>query len=378
MSRQPLLDELQAVLQVRQDAGLLRTPQERRGTSFTSNDYLGLAHDRELSARVARGVEEQGIGLTGSRLLSGHGALPKVAESALAGFCGQPSATLFSSGYAANVGLISAVAGPGDHIISDRLNHASLIDGMRLSGANKHIFAHADLDALEAKLRRLPQTGRRVVVVESVYSMDGDLAPLGRICDVAERYGAAVIVDEAHATGLYGARGSGRVEACGVTERVLCTVHTGGKALGSGGAWVAAPLTLTRYLHNFARTFVYSTAPPPAVILSLVEAVRMLPKLAERVASVHRKSALLRSELQRAGFNTGASQGCIVPVIIGDAVEATRVSELLQREGFDIRAIRPPTVPEGTSRLRLTVTANIAEPELFRLLDVLVQTRAVA
>jgi len=377
MSRD-LLEELEAELEQRRADGLFRSPRSSYGTSFTSNDYLGLASDPELASVVAHGVENSGTGLTGSRLLSGEGPLPRVAESFLAAFCGQSAAVLFSSGYAANVGLMSAIARRGDHVVSDALNHASLIDGIRLSGAHKHIVPHGDLMAMERALAGLPAEGRRFVVVESIYSMDGDLTDLAVICTLAERYGAAVIVDEAHATGLYGQRGSGRVEALGLTDRVLCTVHTGGKALGSGGAWVAGSKTLARYLHNHARSFIYSTAPVPGLILSLIAAVRMLPSLADRVAAVHRKARVLRQGLVAAGFDTGPSASCIVPVMMGDSDEAMAVARELTRAGFDVRAIRPPTVPQGTARLRLTVTSDLPDSEIARLLSVLADTQAAA
>jgi len=230
--------ELAARLEGRQRAGLLRDLEQGSGVDFTSNDYLGFASDPILAKTIADGVLQYGSGSAASRLLRGHSPLFERVENKLATFCGRSSSLIFSSGYAANVGLLSALAEPKDIIFSDSLNHASIIDGIRLSKADKRIFPHQDLGAL-ATLLEEPVEGRKIIVVESIYSMDGDLTDLEAVCDVAEKAGAAVIVDEAHATGCFGQRGSGRVEELGLTKRVFATVHTGGKALGVAGAWIA-------------------------------------------------------------------------------------------------------------------------------------------
>lgn len=362
--RDTFLADLDARLMRREQEGLFRVPRVVQGTDFTSNDYLGLAQDSDFAATVAESVKREGTGLTGSRLLSGERRLTADAEATLAQFCGQPSAVIFSSGYAANVGLMSALVGPNDHVVSDTLNHASLIDGMRLSGARKYRFAHGSLEDLARTLANLPSDGRRLVVVESVYSMDGDLTDIEAVCDLADRFDAAVVVDEAHATGLYGRRLSGRVEALKLSDRVLATVHTGGKALGCGGAWVAGPGTVAQQIHNHARSFIYSTAPIPALVASLVASVARLPALVDRVEQLHHRAHLLRSRLVAAGYDIGRSGGCIVPIIVGGTQRSLTLAASLVDAGFNVRAIRPPTVPAGTSRIRLAVGTHLSDDDI--------------
>ncbi len=232
--------------------------------------------------------------------LRGHHEIFERIEARLAAFSGTESALLFGSGYAANIGLLQALVSPDDLVLSDERNHASLIDGIRLTKAATRVFPHQDLGALEEALRA-PRRGRAIVVTESVFSMDGDCTPLEELCTVAEHGGAAVIVDEAHATGLYGARGSGRVEELGIRDRVLATIHTGGKALGSGGAWVAGSRALRDVLVNRARSFIFSTAPLPVVGAALEAGLQLTEREPGRRADVHRKSLLVRRALAEAG-----------------------------------------------------------------------------
>jgi 8-amino-7-oxononanoate synthase len=349
-----------------QEGGLLRGLRLPRGIDLVSNDYLGLASHPHPLARMRAALEELGVGSGGSRLLRGHRECFERLEDRLAGFCGAESALLFSSGYAANVGLLSTLLGPGDLVLSDERNHASLIDGIRLAGARKIVYPHQDLNALEGALGAARASGRRVVVTESLFSMDGDLTPLAPLVALAESRGALVIVDEAHATGLYGARGSGRVEELGLGSRVLATVHAGGKALGCAGAWVAGPSVLRDALVNRARSFVFSTAPLPVLTAALEGALDVVGHEPGRRQETHRKAALLRGALREAGADVGRSDSPIVPVLLGENERALAFQEGLARAGFDVRAIRFPTVPKGTARLRVAARFPVPDAELAR------------
>jgi 8-amino-7-oxononanoate synthase len=335
------------------------------GLDLSSNDFLGLADDPRLIAAMQEALPELGAGATGSRLLRGNQPVFERLEERLAAFCGAEAALLFSSGYAANVGLMQALLGSDDIVLSDEHNHASLIDGMRLSGAKKFVYPHQDLDAVDAALQAPRHGGRVFIATESVFGMDGDQTPLAELAALAEDHGALLIVDEAHATGLYGLRGAGRVEELGLRDRVLATVHTGGKGLGAGGAWVAGSGELRDHLINRARSFVFSTAPLPVLAAALFSAVDIVEHEPQRRSEVQRKSALLRSALLRAGARTGGDSP-IVPLFVGDNAAAMQLQERLRTEGFDVRAIRPPTVPAGTARLRLVVRYPIADVDLER------------
>ena len=361
------LDEHHAALAdalaARARAGLLRRMHPPRGlVDLASNDYLGLANHPHLVERTCDAVTRFGVGSSGSRLLTGQRDAFTELEERLAVFSGVEATLLFGSGYAANLGLLTATVGWDDVVLSDDRNHASLIDGVRLTGARKIIYPHGDLDAINAALRE-PRAGRAFIVTESVFSMDGDLAPLVELVDIAERQGALVIVDEAHATGLFGARGAGRVEELGLSQRVLATVHTGGKALGSAGAWVAGSRLLADTLAQTARTFVYTTAPMPALVGALNAALDIVAAEPERRAEVHRRARLLRGAL---GAAAGTQSSPIVPLHVGENDAAVALQDALLAEGFDCRAVRPPTVPAGTARLRVTVRSPVADADLLR------------
>lgn len=376
-------------------AGLRRTLRPASGIDLCSNDYLGLARDPELARRAAAALSDFPSGATGSRLLRGESDLHQTTEAALARAVGRETAILFPSGYQANLALLSSLLRPGDQVFSDAFNHASIVDGLRLGRADKHVYPHAGTAALARLLERAPAAapaaaggttaagpGRgplRVIVTESLFSMDGDAAPLPALCDLAEEHAALLIVDEAHATGLYGASGGGLVQALGLTPRVFATVHTGGKALGTGGAWVAGDAMLKDYLVNFSRPFIFSTAPIPALcVLLRLALLRWSEVGAARAAEILRRAGRLRHRLaalsgapgETAGPEAtpgdGKTQGPILPFILGDNRRALAVAEALQRRGFDARAIRPPTVPEGTARLRLTVTWPVPDAALDR------------
>jgi 8-amino-7-oxononanoate synthase len=289
-------------------------------------------------------------------------------EERLAGWCGSEAALLFGSGYAANTGLLPALLGPDDVVLSDERNHASLIDGLRLSRARRFVYPHNDVAAVERELQQ-PRRGRAFVVTESVFSMDGDFAPLGELVAAAEARDALVVVDEAHATGLYGERGSGRVEELGLRSRVLATMHTGGKALGSAGAWIAGSAPLRDLLVNTARPFVFSTAPLPVLAAALGAGLDLIASEPFRRSETLRKAALLRGALARHGIAMGADSSPIIPVVVGSDVAAVALQQGLHDAGFDARAVRPPTVPEGTSRLRITVRFPVSDEDLLRFAD---------
>jgi glycine C-acetyltransferase len=354
-----------------------RSLAEIRGVDFCSNDYLGLAEHPALRGAIVRAVEHAPrVGGTASRLLSGQTEGWRRLEEEFASFAGTEAALFFGSGYAANMGLLSALVGPDDVVYSDVLNHASLIDGMRLSGARKVIYPHLDVEALENSLRQdAGAPWRRIIVTESVFSMNGDVAPLREMAALAEKFGAAMIVDEAHATGVRGAGGSGLAAETGVLPHTLATIHTCGKALGSAGAFVCGPAVMKDHLINHARTFIFSTALPPYFAEQISAAWKLAAGMDAERQTLLKRAKGLQDALSSAGFNTDGSASQIVPVVLGKNEDTMKAAEQLQRQGFAVRAIRPPTVPAGGARLRLSLTIRVAEEELARLVRVLVEWR---
>jgi 8-amino-7-oxononanoate synthase len=350
---------------------------EIHGVNFCSNDYLGLAESPELREAVIRAVQSTArVGGTGSRLLSGQTESWRELEEEFARFAGTEAALFFSSGYVANVGMLAALVGPDDVVYSDLLNHASLIDGMRLSGARKVIYSHLDLNALEDRLREdAGAPWRRIIVTESVFSMNGDVAPLREMAALAEKYGAAMIVDEAHASGVHGPKGCGLAAEAKILPQVLATLHTCGKALGSAGAFVCGPAVLKDHLINHARTFIFSTALPPYVAEQIRAALRLVMGMEREREMLKTRSHKIICALQREGFDTANSRSQIVPVILGDNENTMKAAAHLQKEGFAVRGIRPPTVPQGQARLRLSLTTKIAEEDLTRLVSSLTHWR---
>ena len=349
--------------------GQLRTLEIPAGINFCSNDYLGLAANPALRVAVMDAVARaERVGSTGSRLLAGNTREWEALEREFAEFAGTDAALYFTSGYAANVGLLSAILGRGDIVFSDAANHASLIDGARISGAEKVVFPHCDLAALELALHdRVSQPGRKLVVTESVFSMDGDLAPLRELTVLAKRYGAEMVVDEAHATGVFGAEGRGRVAELGLVDEIFAVVHMCGKALASAGAFVCGGATLKKYLVNRARTFLFNTALPPYFAEQIRAAMALARRADAERARLRTMSAKLREDLRAGGWDTGTSASQIVPVLLGENDVAMRIASELGREGFAVRAIRPPTVAEGTARLRLSLNCKLKDEELARL-----------
>jgi 8-amino-7-oxononanoate synthase len=361
--------ELQAGLRELEGRRQRRSLAEIHGTNLLSNDYLELSKHPALKQAVERAVHDaQHVGGTGSRLLSGHARVWGRLEEEFAQFGGTEAALYFGSGYMANLGLLTALLKKDDLVFSDALNHASLIDGMRLSGARKIIYPHLDLNALEDELRKhAHEHGRKLVVTESVFSMEGDIAPLAEMVKIAERYGAGVIVDEAHATGVQGHAGRGIAVRDGVTRQLGAVVHTCGKALASAGAFVCGSAALKEHLINHARTFIFSTAMPPYMAEQIRAALGLAQGMDRERESLLAKAQRLRSSLRAQGWDSGKSCTQIVPWIIGENEQALSAAEYLQTQGFAVRAVRPPTVPQGSARLRFSLTSGIPDDELLRL-----------
>jgi 8-amino-7-oxononanoate synthase len=363
--------ELETGLRELEAKSELRSLTEIRGVNLCSNDYLGLAENPALKEAVLEAVRESGrIGGTGSRLLSGHAAIWNEVEEEFARFAGTEAALCFGSGYAANLGVLTSLLQKEDVVFSDELNHASLIDGIRLSGARKIIYPHLDLNALESELQKYEgERCRKLVVTESVFSMDGDVAPVTEIFALADRYGAGAIVDEAHATAVHGPSGRGIAAASGCADFLVATVHPCGKALASAGAFVCGSAVLKEHLINHARTFVFSTAQPPYMAGQIRAALRLALAMDRERDELHARSKRFAAALRSQGWDTGNSTTQIVPALIGGNEEALAAADFLQQEGFAVRAIRPPTVPQGSARLRFSLTAGIPEDALLHLED---------
>jgi 8-amino-7-oxononanoate synthase len=345
----------------------------RRTVDFSSNDYLGLAADPRLAKAAAAALDTGGTGGGAARLISGNHPLHESLEHEIARLKGCEAALLFPTGYAANTGAIPALADRGDVLYADRLNHASLIDGCRLSRAETRVFPHGDLDALDAMLRADRGRYRRSwIVTDAVFSMDGDLFPLAEGVELARRHGAWIYLDDAHGTGVLGEGGRGLAEAAGVEGEVEVVMGTLGKALGVSGAFVAGSARLRDWLLNRARTFVFSTAPPPALAAAALEALRRVHAEPERRERLRASARRLRGGLERLGRPApGPPDGHIVPVVIGDAAATVRLGAALLERGYLVGAVRPPTVPRGGSRLRITLSAAHTDAQVDGLLAAL-------
>jgi glycine C-acetyltransferase/8-amino-7-oxononanoate synthase len=335
-----------------------------------SNNYLGLADHPRVREAAADAAMRWGAGAGASRLVSGNMTCHRRLEERLAIFKGYETALLFGSGYLANSGVIAALAREGDVVFSDELNHASIVDGCRLARADTFVYDHCDLDHLEWGLEEAGGRGA-LIVTDSVFSMDGDIAPLPEIVELAERHDARVMVDEAHATGCLGPRGRGAVADAGLEDEVDVLVGTLGKALGSYGAYVCCDRDMEEFLVNRARTLIFSTALPPPATAAAMAALEMLIEQPDRARKLQRNAVVLRDALADAGVDAGESETQIVPLVVGDAAEAVAACERALEEGVFAQAIRPPTVPDGTSRLRLAVMASHTEAELRRAASVL-------
>ncbi|HKS07576.1 MAG TPA: 8-amino-7-oxononanoate synthase [Gemmatimonadaceae bacterium] len=370
------------------ERGLARTPRpawHRRGASvitedgpavdFSSNDYLGLATDSRVAGAAAQAIAEEGVGATASRLIAGTHREHAALEVDLASFFAAGASVAFATGYSANAGAISALVGPRDAVFCDALNHASLIDGCRLSRATVHTYPHADMGVLRDLLATQRATARRALIVtDGLFSMDGDLTPLADIVALARTHGAWTYLDDAHAVGVLGTSGRGTAEHLGLRDAVDVTVGTLGKAFGVAGAFVYGSRALCRHLLNHARSFVFSTAPLPAQAAAARESLRIVaaePIRRERLRSNARR---LRSALQRVGVAAnGAPDAHVVPVLIGATDDTVRVGAELRARGLLVGAVRPPTVPDGTSRLRISVSAAHTDDDVDRLASALAE-----
>ncbi|SOD95819.1 aminotransferase class I/II-fold pyridoxal phosphate-dependent enzyme [Spirosoma fluviale] len=382
-SRGSITQTLQERLAEYQQKGLLRQLRTAdEAVDFCSNDYLGFARSAELKQAIQQATVQHKTmrtGATGSRLLAGQTALAHAVEQELATFYGTESALIFNSGYDANIGLLACLPRKGDTLLTDELIHASMIDGARLSYATRQRFRHNDLADLRNRLEEASRlsSGQVFVAVESVYSMDGDMAPLRELADLCDEYGAALLVDEAHATGVYGSangkNGEGLVAALGLEDRVLARVHTFGKALGVHGAAVVGPAVLRNYLINFARPFIYTTALPPHSLLAIRCAHEQLRAGSSALQQLHQQLDYFRKQVagKLPGSQWSTGQSPIQCLIIPGNDRARRVAAAAQAIGLDVRAILSPTVPAGQERLRLCIHAFNTTDEIDRLLSVL-------
>lgn len=341
--------------------------------NLSSNDYLGLAQDSRLIVAAQAAAERWGVGAGASRLVSGHLAFHEAVEAKLADFKGTEAAVIFSTGYMTNLGVISALVGPGDLVFCDRLNHASIYDGIKLSGADLQRFPHRDLDRLKGLLKEAPPPKRRLIVTDSVFSVDGDLAPLRELVDLKERYGALFMIDEAHATGVLGQKGAGWAEALGLTSRVDVHMGTFSKALGSLGGYAAGDRCLIDYLHNKARAFIYSTALPPPVLGAIDKALDIVVQQPERRHYLLDQAEIFRHELSRAGFDTLESETQIIPVLVGDNARTLEFAARLREEGLLAVALRPPTVPPGQARVRFSLSAAHSSQDLTQARETIIR-----
>ncbi len=334
-----------------------------------SNDYLGLANHPALCQAAARAMEQYGFGAGASRLISGTSALHQALENRIALFKGTEAALVFNSGYAANTGIIPAIAGEGDLVLSDSLNHASIIDGCRLSRAEVKVYRHKDMGQIEIFLKQGPGAKRKLIVTDGVFSMDGDIAPLPDLVYLSEKYNALLMVDDAHATGVLGKTGKGTVEHFGLSGRVPIQMGTLGKAFGSFGAYVAGSRGLIDFLINCSRSFIYSTALPASVCAASLAAIDLVEQGPERRESLWNNRDHFVNGLKSIGVNTGDSETPIIPVIVGDSGRALKAAEKLFEYGVYANAIRPPTVPINAARIRTTVTAAHTQDDIDSALD---------
>jgi len=383
-NQQSPLDWLSGALEQLEEQGLGRQRRVRSGPQqpkvtfagrsvvhFGSNDYLDLANDPRIVRAVCTAVERDGWGAAASPLISGHTEQHAAFAEALARFERTDAAVLFCSGFAANVGTIPAIVGPDDFIFADQKNHASLIDGCRLSGATIAIYRHGDVEHLETLLQQATPRGKKLIVTDSLFSMDGDFAPLVEIASLRERYGCMLLIDEAHATGVFGESGRGVAEKMGVESAVDIKIGTLSKALAGSGGFVCGRQALIDWLANRARSYVFSTSPPAAAVAAAATALEIIQQEPERRKIVFRRANTLRKTLRDLGFNTGQSESHILPLYIGSTDRVLDVSQQLLESGFFIPAIRPPSVPAGECLLRLSLSYGHDETTLAKLIETL-------
>ena len=345
----------------------------RRLVNVGSNDYLGYAGDVRLTKAASKAACAEGFGAGASPLVSGHSRAHERLERAIASLLDVPASVTFPSGFAANSATIAALVGPGDAIFSDERNHASIIDGCRLSRTDVHIYPHRDVAALDALLAAEGTAHRRrLIVTDTLFSMDGTLAPLADLCDVARRHHAMLMVDEAHATGVFGLRGSGLVEEAGCADGVHVRTGTLSKALGAAGGFVAGHAELIRWLRHSARAWIFSTAHPPAVAAAATRAIELVAEEPHRRAELLARATAFRDRLAAARLDLGGAEAQIVPVVAGTAEAAVALSARLAEAGFFVPAIRPPSVPHGRSLIRASLSWLHPQSDLDQLADAIV------
>lgn len=343
----------------------------RDGLDFSSNDYLGLSHHPKLLLAVKNAVE-MGVGATGSRLLRGHHEAHEMLENQAANMFGSEASLFFANGFMANYALFTCLPKSGDIVIYDELVHASIHDGMLAGKATSIMARHNDFQDFEDKIKNARaggSIGQIWIAIESVYSMDGDTAPIAELVEIANRYEVFLVVDEAHATGVWGDGGKGLMCAYEGADNIIC-MHTCGKALGVSGALICAPKIICDYMVNFSRPFIYSTAPSPLAAYTVSKALDILQTEGEQLRSrLHGQIEYSRKLFTQIGIETSQTQ--IQPIVIGGAGETMEIAKKLQELGFDIRGVRPPTVPDGSSRLRITMTLNVSEADIGNMVNAL-------
>ena len=339
--------------------------------SFCSNNYLGIANHPSVIKAVKDAIEEYGWGAGASRLVSGNMTLHETLEKEISKFKGKEAAIVFPTGYMANLGAITSLVSNGDLVVCDKLNHASIIDGCRLSGATFRVYAHCNMEKLENILKKSSKYNRKLIVTDSVFSMDGDLAPLPDIVSIAGKYKAIVMVDEAHGTGVFGKNGRGVVEHFNLNRDVEVVMGTLSKAIGSLGGYVSGNIDLVNYLRNKARSFMYTTALPPAVCAASIAGIKLIQEDPSFRESLWQNVHFIKDKLRSLGVNMVSSESQIIPILIGDAQRAVEISKLLYERGVLIPAIRPPTVPVNSSRLRMTVMSSHTQTDLEKLIEIL-------
>ena len=341
----------------------------RELVNFGSNDYLGLAADPLLAAAANAAIQSEGFGSGASPLITGRCETHQRLEHRLAEFEGAEAALLFPSGFAANLAAVTALAGPGDVVFSDAKNHASLWDGCRLSRADVRAYPHADWRQLDSSLARASGYRRRLIVTDSLFSMDGDLAPLVELAEVAQRHEAMLLIDEAHATGVFGAGGRGVAEHLGVEQSVTARVGTLSKALGCAGGFVSGSRLLIEWLINRARSYIYSTAAPPAISAAGLAALEIVIAQPHRRRELLQRAAAFRECVSARGWLPGRSASQIIPIVVGSPQRAVKLSRRLGEHGLFVPAIRPPTVPEGEACLRVSFTWQHTESQIAALAE---------
>ena len=356
------------------ETGGVITVDGKKLVNFSSNDYLNLANDKRLKDAAIATIEELGCGATAARLMTGHLKLHEQLEADLAQMMGTEAALVFGSGFLTNLGVLTALAKPGDEVYADKLNHASLIDGTRLSKAHSIRYRHKDLSHLEIMLKKSKTKGKRIIVSDSVFSMDGDIAPLAGLSELALQYDALLVIDEAHAVGVMGQNGGGACRIKGKEVKPDVVIGTLSKSLGGYGGYAACSAAIRKFLINNARSFIYSTGLPPVCAGSGREAVSIIKSNPNLGKTLLDRAKRFRDLLAEAGLNVPEFESQIIPILVGGNDEAVRFSQLLWDQGLLIKAIRPPTVPVGTSRVRLSVTLALSDEVLSKSADMIAQT----